>query len=142
MGALSGQDPGSRDAAESRDQRENPEGHRADPKEVADHVLWQTRDEVDDEAEDGALGLDDESHLVPALLADQGAHVVSAKPAAPAEGGHRAQGQPEGRVDEPQPLAEEIAAEDPGDLAGNGGDDDLKGLEQIGRASCREREYI
>src|SRR5207244_150213 len=84
----------------------------------------------DDEAEDRALGLDDEPHFVPGLLADQGANVVGAELAAHAEGGHRAHGQPERRVDKSQPLAEEIAAEDARDVPGDGGDDDLQGLER------------
>ena len=54
---------------------------------------------------------------------------MGAQPAAHAEGSHRAHGQPEGRVDESERLAEEIAAEDARDLPGDGSNDDLKGLE-------------
>src|SRR6266478_3408819 len=130
MGALRRQDPGAWHAAKRGDQRKDPQRHGTDPKEVADHVFRQARDEVDDEAEDRALGLDDEPHFIPGLLADQGANVVGAEPAAYAEGGHRAHGQPERRVDKSQPLAEEIAAEDARDVPGDGGDDDLQGLER------------
>ena len=45
------------------------------------------------------------------------------------EGRHRAQRQPDGGVEKPQPLAEEIAAQEAGGLAGNGRDDHLQRLE-------------
>src|SRR5260370_18926276 len=77
----------------------------------------------------GGGGLANEAHLAAGLLADQGANIVSAEPAPHAEGGHRAQRQPDDGIEEPHPFAEEIAPEDAGDLAGDGGNDDLKGLE-------------
>ena len=55
---------------------------------------------------------------------------MSAEPAAAREGGDRAKRQADGGVGEAQPLAEEIATEDAGHFTGNGGDHDLKGLEQ------------
>src|SRR5439155_6175546 len=85
VGALRRQNPGTWHATERGDQRKDPERHGTDPKEVADQVFRQARGEVDDEAEDGALGLDDEPQLVPGLLADQGAHIVGAEPAAPGD---------------------------------------------------------
>ena len=85
---MRGEHPGARNAAEGRDQAKDPERHRTHSKEIADHVFRQARNEVDDEAENRALGLDDKAHLVPGLLADQGANVVGAEPAAHTEGGH------------------------------------------------------
>src|SRR6185503_14428784 len=76
--ALRRQDPGAWDAARRRDECKDPERHGTHPEEVADHVFRQARNEVDDEAEDGALGLDDEPQLLPRLWADEGAHVVGA----------------------------------------------------------------
>ena len=130
MGALCRQDPCAWDAAKRRDQRKDPERHGTHPEEVADHVFRQTGNEVNDEAEDGALGFDDEAELRPRLWADEGAHVVGANPAPDPEGGHRTDGQPEGGIEEPEPFTEEVAAKDARDLTRDGGDDDLECLER------------
>src|SRR5713226_4388115 len=129
VGALRGQDPGARDAAEGGDEGKDPERHRTQTKEVADHVLGQPRNQEDDETEDGALRFHDEAHLLPDLRADQLPNVMSAQPPPDAEGRHGPEGEADRRVEEPDPLPEQIAAKDPRHLAGDGRNDDLQGLE-------------
>ena len=72
----------------------------------------------------------DEAELVPGLLPDEIPHVVRAEPSADRERDHRPQGEADRRVDQAQPLSEEIAAEKASGLAGNRRDDDLQRLQQ------------
>src|SRR6266850_472108 len=62
-------DPRAGDTPHGGDDREEPEGHRADAEQVRDDVLREARDQVEDEADDRALGLQDEVHLLPVVLA-------------------------------------------------------------------------
>src|SRR5207253_6613128 len=65
VGAEVGGNPGARQTPDRRDDGEDPERHRAHAEEIRDDVLRKAGDEVEDEADDGALGLDDEVHLLP-----------------------------------------------------------------------------
>src|SRR5688572_22849430 len=73
VGAEVRADPRPRDAAEGGDDREEPEGHRADAEQVRDDVLRKSRDRVEDQADDGAFRLEDEVHPLPVVLAQPGA---------------------------------------------------------------------
>src|SRR5438445_9645008 len=128
MGALSRQDPRAWNAAKSRDQSEDPERHGTHPEEVAVHVFRQARDELDDEAEDGALGFDNEAHLLTGVRTHQLLHVAGAQPPPDAKGGHRPQREADRGVEEPDPLAEEIAAEDARHLTRDRRNNDLERL--------------
>src|SRR2546428_1018113 len=73
VGAEVRRDPRARDPPHRRHHREDPEGHRAHAEQVGDDVLREAGDQIEDEADDGALGLDDEVHLLPVVLAEPGA---------------------------------------------------------------------
>src|SRR3984893_12197963 len=143
--ALSGEHQGPGHPPERRHDGEDPEGHGRETEEIADDILGQPRDQEDDEADDGALGLHDEAELLPRLFLDEVLDVVGAQPPPEGEGYERADREPDGLVQEPQPLAEEKAAEDARGLAGNGRDDDLQGLEcdeEDGRENSPLRERL
>jgi hypothetical protein len=91
--ALRGEHPGAGNAAECRHHREDPEGHGAEGEEIADDVLGQAGNQVDDEAENGTFRFHDEPELVPGFFAHEIPHVGVAQPAPEAEGGKRADGQ-------------------------------------------------
>ena len=63
-------DPCSRQPPDRRHHGEHPERHRAHPEQVRDDVLREAGDQIEDEADDRALGLDDEVHLLPVVLAE------------------------------------------------------------------------
>src|SRR5919201_608161 len=62
--------PCPRKPADRRHDREDPERHRAHSEQVRDDVLRKAGDQIEDEADDRALGLDDEVHLLPVVLAE------------------------------------------------------------------------
>src|SRR6267143_460160 len=109
-------DPRARDPRERRDDGEEPEGHRADPEQVRDDVLREARREIEDEADDRALGLEDEVHPVPVVLAEPRPHERLAPLAPDPEAEERPDREPDRRVDESEPGPEERAADGPGDL--------------------------
>src|SRR5262249_53019630 len=65
----------------------------------------------------------------PDVRAHQTLNVVGAEPPTDREGRHRAQRQANRRIQEPNPLTEQVAAEDSSEVAGNGSNDDLKRLQ-------------
>src|SRR5436309_14183924 len=123
-------DPGARNPRESRDDGENPEGHRADPEQVRDDVLREPGDEVQDEADDRALRLEDKIHPVPVVVtepcADEGLAPAVAHPETE-EGTRR---EPDRRVDHAPERAEERATDGTRHLAGDGRDDHLERLDR------------
>src|SRR5256712_10842498 len=123
-------DPGARNPREGRDDGEEPEGHRADPEEVRDDVLREPGDEVEDEADDRALRLEDEVHPVPVVLAEPRPDERLAPLAPHPETEERAQRQADRGIEEPEPRSEERPTDRPGDLAGDRRDDDLERLDR------------
>src|SRR6185369_2919419 len=82
-----------------------------------------------DEADDRALGFEDEVHLIPVVLAEPWAHERLAPSAPYPEAEERADRQTDRRVEEPEPGSEQRAANRPGDLAGDRRDDHLERLD-------------
>src|SRR5947199_7938088 len=127
-GALRGRGPRYWRSPDRRYHSEDPVGHRAEAEEIAHDILRQPRDQVDDEAEDGSFGLHDEPYALPHLGAHQPPYIGRPEPPSDPKGEERTGGQSECRVEEPEPLPKDEATEQTGDLAGNGRDDDLQGL--------------
>src|SRR3989441_2598186 len=113
-----------------RDDRKDPERHRADPEEGGDDVLREPRDEVEDEADDRALGLEDEIHPVPVVLAEPRPYERLAPTVTYPEADERPDRQAYRRVDDAEPRPEERAADGACDLARDGRDDHLERLER------------
>src|SRR5712691_448998 len=123
-------DHGARQPPDRRDDRKDPERHRADPEEVGNDVLREPRDEVEDEADDRALGLEDEIHPVPVVLAEPRPYERLAPSVAHPEADERPDRQADRRVDDAEPRPEERAADGARDLARDGRDDHLERLER------------
>src|SRR5215467_13997116 len=121
--------PRAGETAERGNDREHPERHGTETEEIARDVLRKSRKQKDDETQNDALGFHDEPELAPDVRAHQTLHVVRAEPPTDREGRHRSQRQANRRIQEPKPLTEQVAAEDSGEVAGNGGNDDLKRLQ-------------
>src|SRR2546425_6059397 len=128
MGPLRREHPCARHAAQRGRDGEDPEGQRTDTEEIGGDVLGEPRNEIDDETEDGALGVADESQLVPRFPPDQAANVAGSQQAAHSKGCEGADGEADGRVAESAPLTEQVAAEKASRLSGNRRHDDLERL--------------
>src|SRR5207249_5208332 len=115
-------DDGARQTPDRRDDREDPEGHRADPEQVGDDVLREAGNEVENEADDRALGFEDEVHPVPVVLAEPRPDERLAPAVADPEAEERAGREPDRRVDDAPPHAEERAPDGARHLAGDRGD--------------------
>src|SRR5262249_53902379 len=111
--------------------------HGTGSEEIAREVLRQSRNQEDDEAQNDALGFHDETELAPDVRAHQTLNVVGAEPPTHRERRHRSQRQADGRIQEPNPLTEQVAAEDAGEIAGDGGNDDLKRLQPDEDDGCQ-----
>src|SRR5438093_1332300 len=119
-----------RQTPDRRDDREDPEGHRADPEEIGDDVLREPRDQIEDEADDRALGFEDEVQPVPVVLAEPRTHERLAPLPPDPEAEERADRQADRRVDHAEPRPEEHAADGARDFARDGRDDDLQRLDR------------
>ena len=108
--------------------REHPERHGTQAEEVARHVLRESWNQEDHEAEDGALRLDDEPQLPPNVRTHEPLNVASAKPPSHGERRHRPERQPDRRVEQSAPLAKQVATENPRQPPWNRRDDDLQNL--------------
>src|SRR5436305_289664 len=82
--------------------------------EVRDDVLREARDQIEDEADDRALGLQDEVHRRPVVLAQPRADQRLAPLAPHPEAEERADRETDGGVDHAPQRAEERAADGPG----------------------------
>src|SRR5215467_2215142 len=63
-----GRNPRARDAPQGRDHGEQPERHGTDPEQIRDDVLRKAGNQIENETEDRALGLEDEVQPVPVML--------------------------------------------------------------------------
>src|SRR5689334_3235523 len=121
-------DPRPRQPTDGRHEREHPEPHRAHAEEIRDDVLREAGNQIEDETDDGALGLDDEVHLLPVVLGEPRPDQRLAPQPPERKADERAEGQPDRRIDHAPQRAEQRAAHRSGDLAGNRRDDDLQRL--------------
>ena len=90
-------DPRPRDARDARHDGEHPERDRADAEQVRDDVLRKAGNQIEDEAENRALRLDDEVHAVPVVLAEPGPDERLAPESAQPEAHERPDRQSHGR---------------------------------------------
>src|SRR5439155_7503789 len=101
VGAEIRRDPRPGQASHRRHDREDPERDRADAEEIRDDVLRKSRDQIQDEADDGALGLEDEVHPVPVVLAEPRPDQRLAPAAPDPEAEQRPDRQADRRIDHP-----------------------------------------
>src|SRR5215813_1574050 len=124
-----GRDPRAREAPESRDHGEQPERHGTDPEEIRDDVLRKAGDQIEDETEDRALGLEDEVQPVPVVLGQPRPDQRLAPLPSDPEAQERADREPDRRVDHAPEGAEEGTTDRTRDLAGDRRNDHLQGLD-------------
>src|SRR5262249_42847672 len=91
MGALRGQNPRAWNAPQRRRESEDPERYGTQAKQIARDVFGQSRNEEDDKAENHSFGFNDESDLVPDVLAHHLLNIRVSQPAATADGEERAE---------------------------------------------------